>query len=451
MKKILINIFLWYLRTAARIQLLKIRPKIIALTGSMGKTSLRNAVFAVLKDNFRVKKSVKANSETGLPLDILGLHPQDYSFFDWLKLGLLIPLKILTNWQKYDYYIAELGVDEPLPPKNMEYLLSFIHPDIAIFLNVAAVHTQQFEKIIPKNKKFISDKEQEEFLTKAIATEKGKIITFLPADKIAIVNSDDPLVMGQTKKARAQILSFGEQKSNNLQFTTYSLQLSGTEFTYRYQNKEFTLEFPYLLPQYYAHTFAAAILTGVHLGLNLQLITHNLQLNFVLPPGRMSVFRGIKNTTIIDSSYNASKIPTLGVLDLLVKLKTSSKKVFVFGDMRELGNQAKSEHEAVAKEILKTVDQLVLIGPLTQRYVLPLTKDKLPTHWFPNSWQAADWLKNNLKDNEIVLVKGSQNTIFTEIVVEALLENKSDVAKLCRRGEFWDRQRKKLLYSEIQV
>lgn len=445
-KKILINCFLWYLRTAAKIQLWKIKPKIIALTGSVGKTSLRNAIFAVLKDNFKVKKSVKANSETGLPLDILGLHPQDYSFFDWLKLSLLIPLKLLTNWQKYDYYIAELGVDEPLPPKNMEYLLSFIHPDMAIFLNVAPVHTQQFEKIIPKNKIFASDQEREEFLTQAIAKEKGKIITHLSADKIAIVNADDQLIMEQVKKSQAQIFSFGKE-SKNLQLTTYNFQLSGTKFSYRYKNKEFTLELPYLLPGYYGSTFAAAILVALHLNLTYEQITNELMNNFQLPPGRMSVFKGIKNTTIIDSSYNASKIPTLGALQLLKSLKTNVKKIFVFGDMRELGDQAKNEHQEVARDILKTVDQLILIGPLTKQFVLPLTQGKIPTDWFSNSYKAADWLKNNLKGKEIILIKGSQNTIFTEIVVEALLANKNDTIKLCRRDKFWDQQRKSLIYS----
>ena len=103
MKQLLINLFLFYLRTSARIQLFKIKPKIIALTGSAGKTSLRNAVFAVLKNKFRCKQSIKANSETGIPLDLLGLYPRDYSWLDWLRLTLLVPIKLLTNWQKYDY------------------------------------------------------------------------------------------------------------------------------------------------------------------------------------------------------------------------------------------------------------------------------------------------------------------------------------------------------------
>jgi len=175
-KKILIDFFLFYLRTAARIQLFKIQPKIIALTGSVGKTSLCNAVFAVLKDRFKCKQSIKANSETGIPLDILDLHLKDYSLLNWLYITLLIPWKLLTNWQKYDYYIVELGVDDPFPPKNIGYLLSFIYPNISIFLNVAPVHTMQFEKLISADKKFKSVQNKHKFLLKAIAQEKGKLL-----------------------------------------------------------------------------------------------------------------------------------------------------------------------------------------------------------------------------------------------------------------------------------
>ena len=199
------------------------------------------------------------------------------------------------------------------------------------------------------------------------------------------------------------------------------------------------------------------MLAGLALDIGLEQIRTHLCKNFVLPPRRLSYFAGIKKTVIIDSSYNASTTSTLGALKLLAQLKNkkgkSAKKrniVFVFGDMRELGSQAKKEHQQVAKKLLTVVNKLVLIGPLTKKYVLALTTDKIPTQWFANSWQAAGWLKKNLKGEEIILVKGSQNTIFTEIVVENLLFNKKDRAELCRRGKFWDRQ-KQLLKEKIKT
>ncbi|MFC1711060.1 Mur ligase family protein [Patescibacteria group bacterium] len=444
MKKILISFFLYYLRIAASLQLKKINPKIIALTGSVGKSSLRDTIYAVLKDFYKCKKSVKANSETGIPLDILGLHLKDYSFLDWLRLTILVPIKLLTNWEKYDYYIVELGIDEPYPPKNMEYLLKFIHPNIAVFLNVALVHAQQFEKIIPKGKIFKTEKEKQLFLLSAIAKEKGRIITQLSADKTAIVNFDDVLVYKQAQLSKSKVFYFGKntkgESDQEIKIQSWDVNPKGTSFVFTYLGKHFKLDLPYLLPGYYAYNLAVAMLTGLSLGLEIKQITSAINANFTLPAGRMFVFKGIKDTILLDSSYNASKFSVLGVLDLVKKL--NGKKIFVFGDMRELGNQAKAEHRQVAKKILTTIDILVLVGPLTKKYVLPVISSKIEVHWFENSWQASLWLKNNIKGKEIILIKGSQNTIYTEIVVESLLADKKDIKLLCRRGKFWDKQRK---------
>jgi UDP-N-acetylmuramoyl-tripeptide--D-alanyl-D-alanine ligase len=449
MKQILSRFILWYLRTAAVIQLTKIKPKVIGLTGSAGKTSLRNAVYAILKDHFRVKKSVKANSETGIPLDILGLHATDYSFFDWCRLLLLVPVQLLTNWQKYDFYIAELGVDEPEEPKNMSYLLRFIHPKIAIFLNVASVHSEQFENAIPKGKTFINDQRKQEFIKGLIAKEKGRLIADPETLKTAVVNADDSLVMEQAKSSKVKIYTFGYKtsgtKPTELKIVRTEPSLKGTTFHFLYEQKPFSLLLPYLLPDLYGYTLGAAILTGLSLDLSLADIIQSLAKDFVLPPGRFTVLEGIKKTTIVDSSYNASKIPVMGLLDLAEKLKTDRQKILVLGDMRELGSLTKIEHEEVAHYLISRIDRLVLIGPQTKNYVLPIVKEKVETHWFNSSYGAANWLVNNLKGKEIVLVKGSQNTIFTEVVTEALLLDKKQVSKLCRRGPFWNKQRAKVL------
>ena len=445
-KKVVIAIFLAYLRLAARIQLFKIKPKIVALTGSQGKTSLLNAVFSVLSLKYRVKKSTKANSETGIPLDLLDLHPVNYSLIEWLKLAFLVPIRLLTNWKKYDVYLVELGVDDPYPPKNMEYLLGFIKPDIAIFLNVALVHAQQFSKLIPKSKRFEARKDRENFLLSSIAREKGKIITFLDEDKTAIVNRDDLWVWKMAKKTKAKLISFGKNKSqeNGIRIKSASLKSSDltTAFSFEYRKQNCQINLPFLVPEHYASTLAAALAAGLAMGVDLSEACQALEEGFVLPPGRMTLFKGIKDSLLIDSSYNASKKPTLDALDLLTKVPAKAK-IVVLGDMRELGLMAEQEHRQVAEKILKAADQVVLIGPLTKEYVLPMIKGKKPVKWFENSWLAGKYLKKNLIKDSVILIKGSQNKIFTEIITQALLKNKKDRKKLCRRGRYWEKQRKK--------
>ncbi len=123
MKKTLTPFFLFYLRFLSKAQLSKIallsritkgkKPVIIGITGSAGKSTLMQTIEAVLKPQFEVKTSSSGNSETGLPLSILDLKIQAYSLIDWLKIAFLAPTKLLTNWQVYDYFIAEMGIDEP--------------------------------------------------------------------------------------------------------------------------------------------------------------------------------------------------------------------------------------------------------------------------------------------------------------------------------------------------
>ena len=166
----------------------------------------------------------------------------------------------------------------------MEYLLSFIHPDVSLFLNVALVHAMQFEKIIPKKKEFRSSAAKQMFLKKAIAQEKGKIITTLSKDKIAIVNIDDPLILAQAKKSSAKIYFFG--KKGDMKILAYKISSRGTSFIYQYDGKRVELKLPYLLPEYYGYTFSGALLTGVILGLSFSEVINSLKKNFILPSGR---------------------------------------------------------------------------------------------------------------------------------------------------------------------
>jgi UDP-N-acetylmuramoyl-tripeptide--D-alanyl-D-alanine ligase len=451
-KQLIISLFLAYLRLAAQIQLKKIHPWIVGLTGSVGKTSLRNAIVAVLASKYRVKYSKKANSEIGIPLDLLDLHVRDYRFWDWLRLGLLVPINLLTNWRRYDVYVVELGIDDPFEPKNMGYLLRFIKPDIGVFLNVAPVHAEQFGKVLPTGKS-LSDKQKEQLILEAIAWEKGKLITQLPAGKIAVVNRDDSLVWRQAKKTKAKVVAFGKLAKGGVAVGKLTYQFAAkkhltpqaiqTHVTFTHRHQTYVLSLPLLVPEYYASTLAAALAVGVQMGIGVEKGLVSLGERFVLPPGRLNCFAGIRDSLLIDSSYNASKSSTLGALDLL-KQVPQSPKVVVLGDMQELGELAETEHRSVAKAILDVADQVVLVGPLAQAYVLPLVVQKLPTRWFPNSWEAATWLSKNLRTGSVVLVKGSQNTIYTEIVVEQLLANSQDKSRLCRRSPYWERQRQSL-------
>lgn len=443
MKQFIITRVLAHFRMWARIALFIHKPTIIGITGSVGKSSARNAIYAILKDNFPTKVIEKGNSETGVPLGILGLSPSDYSIGDWVRLIILSPFHIF-NLQGTQYLIVEMGVDEPNPPKNMEYLLTIVKPDIAVFLNVHAAHTMQFDSTVSSD---IVGEKRLPLILKNIAKEKGKIITESGC-KVAIYNSDDEYVTAAVEPIQSsKILRFGKDKKNDISYAKYEVDLDGTEFSFFLDNQSLSIHIHnYLLPQEYQEVLAASILVGKTAGLSTEQIKTGLEKHFFLPAGRATLLKGINESLIVDSSYNASKASVLAFLNLIsqVKKKTKREAIFLCGDMRELGIESQQEHEAVATEIFKTdIDYLYCVGEQTKKYIIenPSFKTSLgklkEVKWFETSDEAGIYLKDHLPHQSIILVKGSQNTIFLEDAVKQLLLNTEDQAQLPRQSNFW--------------
>lgn len=384
MKNFLSLAFLYYLRFFAQLQLAKIKlinPKliIVGITGSAGKTSTLLATEAALTPNFRVKTNYGGNSESGIPLNILGFKNPDFSLISWLKIALLAPFKLLTNWKIYDIYLLEMGIDSAKSPKNMSYLLSIVKPDIGVFLNVTPVHLENFSSL------------------DQIAEDKAKLVNSTPT---AIINKLDPLVKKYTKNKN-----------------TISI-------------KSVKVDIPhYFLPDIYQISFGAAISVAKVLKLDTSTAVDNLKNNFHLPPGRSSILKGVNNSTIIDSSYNSSPLATTEMLNFLATFK--SPKIAVLGDMRELGAASELSHQNLYKTALDSADTVISIGPETSRYFGSKTRKFM--YW----WQAASYLKDNLPQNATILIKGSQNTIFLEELVKELLKNRSDISKICRQSKYW--------------
>lgn len=178
MHKYLSSFVLSYLRFFAKLQVSKLKLlnpklKIIGVTGSAGKTSTVYAIDHVLSSKYKTITTKNYNSESGIPLSLLKLKITNYSPIDWLKILLLAPIKFLTSWQKIDFIIVEMGIDSAKPPKNMDYLLSLIQPDIGVFTSLSTVHMTDFGNNIDN-----------------IGREKAKLINTLPASGYAIYNSD---------------------------------------------------------------------------------------------------------------------------------------------------------------------------------------------------------------------------------------------------------------------
>lgn len=414
-----------YLRFWGRLQLKKMAPDVIGITGSAGKTSCRNAVAAILQDKYQLKVSYKANSESGIPLNVLGIKPKNYSPTDWLRMCLLAPIKLLTNWQAYEKYVVEMGIDSPTPPKNMEYLLTIVQPRTAIYLNALPVHTAFFPPSPEAS-------EGQATAVDRIAREKGRLIESLPENGLAILNADDKRVAPFALITKAKVMTFG--KNGQVKITGWKVKLTATEFNFEYEKQKATLKLPYVLPEHFGYSLAAALSLGIDEDYTLEEGAKLLSQNYKLPPSRSSILAGINGSTIIDSAYNASPQTMKDMLELL-DLVPGKRKLAILGDMRELGAESHLAHEKIVKQALKICGKVYLVGR-------KMHQTGAPGASVLNAKQAAAAIKAELRHGDVVLIKGSRDTILLEKAVEILLADPKDSTKLCRRGEYWERQRK---------
>ncbi len=441
---------LCYLRFFAKLQLKKNKNcKIIGITGSAGKSSTRNAIYSVLKNKYLVKASFKANSESGISLDILGLEMNDYSILDWLRVLILAPLRLLTYFKKFDYYIVEMGIDSPNPPKNMDFLLSIVQPKMAVFLNANLNHSFAFDQLVTDTDPVIRKNK----IIKAIAQEKAKLILSLPKTGFDFLNFDDANVKETCQETKGLIYSFGSNNLCDLQITKHQTQLLNqtvkTIFTFQIQNhygklpnqnQSLNIEINnFLLPKHYAYGFAVAILIGLKAGLDISEIKSSLENYPNLPLGRASVIKGKNQALIVDSSYNASSMKDM--IELMANISNSTgRKIALLGDMRELGQATQNMHEEIAHLASQVFEQVFLVGKEMQRYALPILEKELPGHvaYFENSKKAGEEITKLLNPGDLILVKGSQNTIFLEEAVkEMMLEEKLANNLLCRQSSWW--------------
>lgn len=444
MKKIIVGFILWYLRTAASLQLKKFNPYIVGVGGSSGKTSLSNFIYLIFKDKYKTKQTKGKNSETGIPLDILGITLRNYSKLEWLKTFLLVPVKLLFNWERVEVYVVEMGIDSPLPPKNMSYLLRIIKPDVGVLTNVSYEHSVYFEALASDG----SQANKQKDILRLTKEQEGLLLTALSQNGIAVMNMDDENIKELERLVSAQKLRVSA-KDSKAEFFIETIENYVDKFltVFRYEGKRYKIEIGNPLPKHFAYSFVLALASSINKMGEMEEAIKALEQNFSLPPGRMSVFSGIKDTVIIDSSYNNATLPPiLDLLDFTKEVGKQRRRVAILGDMRELGTMSKALHEEVARKILETVDFAILIGPLSQQYISPvLKKEKFPHVSFKTFTSARDTILEEVKPKDIVLVKGSQNTLFLERAVELLLKNKKDVELLCRRGQYWDKIRSKTL------
>jgi len=446
LKKLLYFPIAYYFRFWAQIQLFLWKPRILAITGSSGKTTLLHLIKSQLGN--KAKYSHHANSSYGIPFDILGLGRKDLTPNEWINLFLLAPFRAFKNVPKEKFYVVEADCDRPGEGK---FLASLLRPEITLWINSSITHSVNFDYLV-KNKSntfFLRGIEPTQkkkppnphsklrgfkkvldkcfsSVEEAIAYEFGYFLEY--TKKLAIVNGDSSLIRKELKRTSVTVREVSMQDLNG-----YTILNNRTDFDTK--DKKYSINFIVPKDVFYSIQIAKLLMKTLDLPFNPNFV------DLTLPPGRNSVFKGVKNTTIIDSSYNATPDGVKSILGMFNQYP-SDKKWLVLGDMIELGNEEKEEHEKLAK-IINTMDLLkvVLTGPRVSKYTF--SKLNLPAGRADNfimPKDGLDYILNNIKGGETILFKGAR---FLEGIIEHLLENKNDIGRLCRREKTWQERRKK--------
>jgi len=403
----------YYFRFWAQIQLSLWKPKIIVITGSSGKTTLLHLIEASLGDKARY--SHHANSSYGIPFDILGMGRKDLTPNEWIFLFLLAPFKAFKASPKEKLYVVEADCDRPVEGK---FLASLLRPTITLWISSSLTHSANFDYLV-KNGRFASVEE-------AIAYEFGYFLEY--TKKLVIVNGDSPLIQKQLERAKTSV-----KKVSQKALTDYTINKDRTEFVI--DNKKYSINFIVPKEVFYSIQMTNLLMKILDLPLDPNFT------KFTLPPGRNSIFKGIKNTTIIDSTYNSTPDAVRSILGLFDKYEGKDKWI-VLGDMIELGNEEKIEHEKLGKLISSmNLSKIILIGPRVSKYTFPKLNPK-PTEGvekFLMPKDGLDYILNNIKGEEVILFKGAR---FLEGIIEHLLLDKNDIKKLVRREKAWQNRRK---------
>jgi UDP-N-acetylmuramyl pentapeptide synthase len=395
------------------------RPKLVAVTGSVGKTSTKLAIAEVLRQKYRVLvHEGNYNVDVSVPLVFFELDPPRpvTDIMAWMRLFRTIDRRLRQPYP-YDVVVLELGADHV---GEIQAFMKYLHPDIGVVTAIAPAHLEQFGSI------------------QNIAREK---MSLAEGSRLALLNVDDKRVKDEGQRLSAQVATYGLQHGE-VHFSDLDRSQEGAlkgKLHLKQRNVDVQTNF---LGEHSLPALSAAAAVAAELGLGPQEIATGIA--GVRPfAGRMNPLAGKNGSLIIDDTYNSSPEAAIAALQTLYDLP-GQRKIAILGSMNELGDFAKSAHQEVGEAASK-LDMLLTIGYQAADWLAPaaaragLTASQI--HNFDSPYEAGRFLAPKLKKGVVLLAKGSQNGVFAEEAVALLLADPADRSKLVRQEPQWQTQK----------
>ncbi|MCR4328525.1 MAG: UDP-N-acetylmuramoyl-tripeptide--D-alanyl-D-alanine ligase [Patescibacteria group bacterium] len=422
------NILRGSLALLARLTIWRFSPGVVGVTGSVGKTSAKIAIAAVLRSGRRVRAARgNLNNDFGLPLTILGDwserdavlvsregsrgHLFRKSWF-WCRVlcGSVVRLIFYPKKSYPEILVLEYGADKP---GDIKYLLSIARPSVAV---ITAVGT------IPVHVEFYSGQEE-------VAREKARLIEALPAAGFAVLNHDDNTVMRLQERTRAHVTTFGFEKGSEVILTRFEHRIIdgrpvGVSFKIEHIKSFVPVRIDGVFGRAHAYAAGAATAVGLIFGMNLVAISESLQ-HYVSAPGRMDLKKSVRDSYLLNDSYNASPLSMRAALATLRDLP-GKRKIAILGDMLEVGKYAIDAHREVGRFAEKCADILITVGP-RGKFIAEaamragMHRDKVMS--FDEAEEVIPMIDEELRTGDLVLVKGSHAMLLDQIAKAIDVEN----------------------------
>ncbi len=388
-------------------------PFVIAVTGSVGKSSAKEAIYKVLQDQYGDKVRANygnLNAHLGVPLTILGYSAVP-NRLTWPIF--LIRAYLKTKVKKYPkYLVLELGIYKV---GDMDDFMAIAKPDIAVITSLDGAHSENFATLSEYQK------------------EKLKIIDYLKENGKIVLNYDEPELV---KIVGPNVISVAvNNRKANFRIENSKVTLGGTEYRLETTGQKISIKSKLIGRQsIYSQLFAFAIANQFEFNF---LKTKKSLEEIESYPGRMKLISGIRGISIIDDTYNSNPASVRAGLDALSSIITPRRKVAILGNMNELGDIEKDAHIDIAKYAADKCDFLVVVGHNAEIMHNNL-KNKKKVIKFKSRAELLKSIDDIIESNDIVLVKASQNGNFFEEVVKYLLKDKKSASNLLvRQSRYW--------------
>ncbi len=412
----------------ARLTLVRFAPHVIAITGSAGKTSTKDAIFAVLAREKNVRKSEKTyNNEFGVPLTILGEQSAVGNPFGWLAVIARGAMHLFTGKAAYpEWLVVEVGADHP---GDVRRIARWLRPHIAVLTSIPDV---------PVHVEFFPSPEH-------LAREKRSIVEYLRPNGRLIVNGDDARTRAICAEFRGASVTFGFSEENDFTASMESVvyendQPRGMRFRADRNGTSMPIFIPGSLGQPRIYSALAALAAAE--AVDIDLVSASVSLSEWMPtPGRMRIVPGIRDSLILDDTYNSSPVAARAAVDTLASL-ACEERIAVLGDMLELGEYSAEAHRALGVRVAKCVDRLVTVGFRARGIAEAALDAGLPERAILQyeqyeSERAGKELEPFMRKGVVVLVKGSQSMRMERTVKEIMAEPQHAAEMLVRQEPEW--------------